>query len=298
MLRKSLVLLLLLLVASPLGAWNNTGHKVIALIAYLQMTPAARQQVDALLATHPEYSKWTEGVPERERGARALMAASVWPDAIQADPRFHDDNQPATAPIPGLPPGAQARHSGWHFINMPFSTDGTPTVPAAKPSVLTQLQEFQSLGTQPDRVKVYLLPWLIHLIGDVHEPLHTTQWFSKDFPQGDRGGNRVMLSDGQNLHSYWDSRFGSDDGLRFVVELAVAIQARSPIPQELKMDPEQWVNESFALRDKVYSFTGSGTTQNPAVLSADYHVTARSIAIERVALAAYRLAEFLNQTFK
>jgi hypothetical protein len=86
--------------------------------------------------------------------------------------------------------------------------------------------------------------------------------FSKDLLKGDRGGNGIHLRRGQNLHSYWDSRLGSGDSERFLNQLAETIQRRHPEPQELVLKPEQWVNESFALRQKVYAFTGTGTKNN------------------------------------
>jgi hypothetical protein len=290
--------ILLLVVSTSAFAWNNAGHKVIALIAYQRLTPAAQRQVDALLAKHPGYAKWTEVAAKDNRGRTAFLAASVWPDEIRSDPRFYDDNGRATPPIPGLPAGAQARHAGWHFINMPFSTDGTRFMAAATPNILTQLQLLGTIATMPDQMKTYLLPWLLHLVADVHLPVHTTVLFSRQFPQGDRGGNSIQLTNGLNLHRYWDSRLGSREDERFLNELATTIQRRYPKPLQLKLQPEQWVSETFALHDKVYAFTGTGTDARPAEVSDQYSVMAREMALQRAALAGYRLADFLNARFK
>src|ERR1051326_8710466 len=125
-----LVIAVLVITPAPVLAWNGTGHRAIALIAYENLTAVARQRINSLLAKHPDYQKWTDGLPARQRGSAAFLAASIWPDQIRSDPRFHDDNRAATPPIPGLPEGAQARHAGWHFINVPASIDGTPPRPA------------------------------------------------------------------------------------------------------------------------------------------------------------------------
>jgi hypothetical protein len=292
-----LVIVVLSIVPVAFG-WNGTGHKAIALIAYEKLTPTARKQIDGLLSKHPDYPKWTDGVRARQRGSTAFLAASIWPDQIRNDPRFHDDNRPATPPIPGLPAGAQARHAGWHFIDMPFSTDGTPTIPPEVPNVLTKLKDFAAVGTMPEQMQVYLLPWIIHLVGDVHQPLHTVTRFSRDFPKGDGGGNSVRLKDGSNLHGYWDGRLGASDSARFIDDLAATIEQMNPKPRTLDKQPEHWVNEGFELRKQVYSFSGTGTAQDPAVLSDQYSVEARRTALERAALAAYRLAEFLNTHFQ
>src|SRR5687767_13920434 len=133
--KRIAVVLVFLILAHPLHAWNSTGHKAIALIAYQQLSPAARRQVDSLLSKHPDYSKWVEGVALADRGRAAFLEASVWPDTIRHDRRFHDDNRTPTPPIPGLPAGSQSRHAGWHFINLPFSPDRTPTADAEDPNI-------------------------------------------------------------------------------------------------------------------------------------------------------------------
>jgi hypothetical protein len=101
-----------------------------------------------------------------------------------------------------------------------------------------------------------------------------------------------------NLHSYWDSRIGTSETDRFLNELVATVQNRHPQPGRLEMTPEQWAKEGFELRNQVYGFTGSGTKENPAILSDAYSVQARETAYARAALAGYRLAEFLNLRLK
>src|SRR6188768_4181751 len=252
------VLLLVLLVAVPTYAWNATGHKTIALIAYNQLTPAVRARVDRLLMQHPDYPKWIAVIPVRDRGRVAFLEASVWPDTIRYDGRFHADNARPTPNIKGLPPGAQARHTSWHYMNLPFSIDGTPTHPSEEPNILTKLRDFEKLGSMSDVEQTYLLPWVLHLIGDIHQPLHTMARFDRYRQDGDRGGNSVELLSG-NLHSYWDSRIGTSETDRFLDQLTATIQNRHPKPATLEMDPEKWAFEGFALRSEVYGFGGQGT---------------------------------------
>jgi len=290
-------LLLVLLLAVPSFAWNAAGHKAIALIAYNQLTPTVRARVDRLLLQHPDYAKWTAGIPVQDRGRAAFLEASTWPDDIRNDPRFHADNARPTANVPGLPAGAQARHSNWHYMNLPFSTDGTPTKPSEEPNILTKLRDFQALGTMSEVEQTFLLPWVLHLIGDIHQPLHTVARFDRLRPTGDRGGNSVELKSG-NLHSYWDSRIGTSETDRFLDQLVATIQSRHPKLATLDMDPEKWAFEGFALRSEVYGFSGAGTERNPATMSDSYSVGAKNLSLERAALAGYRLAEFLNQRLK
>jgi hypothetical protein len=146
----------------------------------------------------------------------------------------------------------------------------------------------------PDSMKVYILPWLIHLVGDIHQPLHTLARFDQLRPNGDRGGNAVLLNSG-NLHSYWDSRLGTSETDRFLGQLIETIQQRHSKPRSLDMNPEHWAREGFDLRNQVYGFTGDGTQRSPAILSDAYSVSSRERAYARAAVAGYRLAEFLNQ---
>src|SRR5437867_4848153 len=146
---KRLLVVFFLACTGTVHAWNGTGHKAIALIAYERLTAAARQRVDQVLAKHPDYPNWIAEVPAADRGRAEFLAAATWPDAIRSDPWFHDDNRRTTPPIPGLPPGAQARHADWHFINMPFSPDDTPTIAAPPSNIVTKLQELASIGRMP-----------------------------------------------------------------------------------------------------------------------------------------------------
>lgn len=297
-LRRTIILLLLTLLGSretSLYGWNDTGHKAIMLVAYQRLTPRVRQRVDQLLAKHPDYAKWVEGVPVERRSRAALLAASVWPDSLRQDPRFHDTDAPATPPIPGLPEGAQARHNEWHSIYQPFSTDGTPTVPAREPNALIQLKALDGIGRMPEPMQVYLLPWLLHLVADVHNPIHTMNRFTAEFPKGDRVGLDLHIQDG-TLHLFWDALIGTDSSDRSLDEIAAKIQRESK-PAVLDVNPERWVNEGFSLRGQVYDFSGPGTEQKPAVLTEAYSAEAHKIAFQRAVLASYRLAEFLNTRF-
>jgi hypothetical protein len=290
-------ILILLLVTVPSRAWNATGHKAIALIAYNQLAPATRARVDQILSKHPDYPKWIAGAAASDRGRAAVLAASVWPDTIRNDPRFHDDSRTPTSNIPGLPPGSQARHGGWHYTNLPFSPDGTKNQTPAEVNIVTKLREFEALGSMTDLEKTYILPWLLHLIGDIHQPLHTTARFDRLRPNGDRGGNAITMKSG-NLHSYWDSRIGTSETDRFLNQLVATIQGRHPKPGTIGMNPDQWAREGFELRVHVYGFTGDGTEKSPALMSDSYSVKARETAYSRAALAGYRLAEFLNQRLR
>src|SRR5207244_10327555 len=135
-----------------------------------------------------------------EKGLLAFMSAATWPDKIRSDPRYYDEFSKAhmTSPIPGLPPDSNQRHTKWHFVDVPFSPDRTRTRPPEQPNALEEIKSFDRIQQMTPQMQTYALPWLIHLLGDVHQPLHCTTRFTRDLPKGDRGGNRVKLRGSTN----------------------------------------------------------------------------------------------------
>jgi hypothetical protein len=94
----------------------------------------------------------------------------------------------------------RTEHRGpWHYINLPFKPDGQPdniqVKPAGTPNVLTALADNRKIAaTDPDATKKAIaLSWLFHLVGDVHQPLHTSRLFSLDYHGGDEGGNQICI---------------------------------------------------------------------------------------------------------
>ena len=287
--------LILLLFPALTGAWNKTGHFVVASIAYELLLPNTKMQVDAILARHPDFSKWVQGVPAAKRGKAAFINAAGWPDDIKSDPRFFDPGDPKTPEIPGLPTGSNKRNRDWHYTNIPFTMDDTPLKPPAATNVVTKLQEFQSIATFPKEMQTYVVPWLIHLAGDIHQPLHTVALFRQDLLNGDSGGNGIDMKGGGNLHTYWDGRVGGSLSDTFIEQTAATAAKRTLKPAQISIDPAIWVLDSVRQRFFVYSFIGEGTHQDQAAVSVNYATNAKLLAFEQAAMAGYRLAEFLNQ---
>ena len=112
--------------------------------------------------------------------------------------------------------------ANWHYIDMPFVIDANLTAPdVLEPNSVWALQQctrgLQSRALSPWAASFYLR-WIVHLMGDIHQPLHNIAQFSRDLAldEGDRGGNECKLnaiasnitSDITNLHSFWDSAGG------------------------------------------------------------------------------------------
>jgi hypothetical protein len=303
------VFVTILALALPAAAWNATGHRIISAIAYDRLTPVARAKVDELIKHHPDYATLFTAGGANARGA--FLYASTWPDVIRGDMRFYDETRPDFAQTPLLPGFASmSRHVTWHYYDIPFAPDGAKTHVQQPPHALSELRRMlANIADEPAAEAAYDLPWLEHILGDVHQPLHATTRFLRAQPKGDAGGNFVFVmsntlptNPGQAipLHAYWDNLAGTDTSDAAVNQFAAGVMAEYPAPSDFNLNPNRWLKESFKLdRSDVYSFgLATGTKDQPLHLSPEYDARAKTIARQRIALAGYRLAAVLNERFK
>ncbi len=202
----ALSLVYLLVFNTQLFGWGAVGHMAVAYIAYNRLTPATKSRVRALLKQNPDYNKWVGMVPAgtapKFKYMMIFMIASTWPDQIKSKAGYTDDGPD---PHGNRPDGASSslnvgypdhlHHKYWHFVDTPFTEDGTALPAIPSPNAETQIATFRAvLGTSPaGDVKSYDLVWLLHLVGDVHQPLHSSTRVSATDPDGDSGGNNVKL---------------------------------------------------------------------------------------------------------
>ena len=307
LIRRLTALIAALLLALPAGAWNYSGHRIIAEIAYERLTPQARARVDQMIHDHPDYKDiFTQDTPDVIKKNAAALAryafvrAALWPDLIRGDKRFYDEANPDAHPTPLLPGFPDmGRHATWHYFDTPFSGDGTPVIEQQPPHLMTELPRLLAeIGTVDSRQAAYDLPWLEHLVGDAHQPLHLTGRFLRSQPKGDEGGNFVIVEPGRTLHSLWDEaaaprHLTDEDVIRYAHEITADYPAGPP----LSLDPTHWAAESFELDNSaVYTFgLGTGSKERPMALPPKYEEKAKQIARQRVAVAGYRLAGVLNK---
>jgi S1/P1 Nuclease len=294
-----------LLLALPAGAWNFSGHQIIAEIAYQRLNAQARARVDRMIRDHPDYNRiFAQSAAEAIKNDSAALAryafvhAALWPDLLRGDSRLYDeasqDNHP-TPLLPGFPD--MMRHLTWHYFDIGISGDGTPVDEQKPPNLMTELPRLLAeIATADSRQAAYDLPWLEHLVGDVHQPLHLTSRFLKSQPAGDAGGNFVYVQPGGNLHALWDDAAAPRDlSYDDIVRYAREITAEYPAGPPPTLDPTHWAAESFELdKSAVYTFgLGTGSKEQPLILLPLYEERAKKVARQRVALAGYRLAEVL-----
>jgi hypothetical protein len=185
-------------------------------------------------------------------------------------------------------------------------------------NILTALAENESVvknENEPER-RAIALAWLFHLVGDIHQPLHTAQIFTVEYPKGDRGGNEICMRVTQagqpmNLHRFWDGVITSSQNLTRLRNEATALRSRqefqrSQLTELASTGVESWAKESFEIATKIAYRNGGrigipkggnkdcGEVQVTPLLPAGYVVNASRIADRRMMLAGYRLADLLS----
>jgi hypothetical protein len=285
--RRAMVLGLLFMLVTPSVSfgWGAGGHMMVASIAFKRLNPNARAKAIELLAIKIEPKSATSKSLD-------FINAAHWADDLRPFPEFDS-------------------FKALHFIDKPFSTDGT-ALPSGLPepdNIVKALEDnVEILKTSTDKnEQAKALRFVIHFVGDIHQPLHCTTRVSSALPEGDRGGNLVSIKVGgkkTNLHSYWDGGIGSfpKTGPNFkppplsqigpAVTLALAGNpATNPnIGLDNPTNFSGWAEESFELA-KSTAYPG---IQKNAAPSAAYKKKALRVARRRVAWGGYRLAALLN----
>lgn len=253
-------------------AWNAIGHRLIAQIAYDHMTPHARGVFD-------RYNHAMDKVYKPQ----SFVNAAVWLDTL----RFQEIKWFSTM----------------HYIDIPFSTDGSPLPPLQEINALWAIAKSTNVLTNRyanDFDKGMSLRVLTHVVGDIHQPLHAATRVSSQLPKGDRGGNLVSIngtSIAKNLHSYWDKGAGLLVVKRKykpsqIKKRALEIERRWPCTEtDIASTPQQWVGESHSLAiNHAYKFLPANN-----VLDTQYQRSTQKISEQQIALAGCRLAALLNQ---
>lgn len=302
---RGFVLCLLLAAASEDAfAWHDTGHMIVAQIAYLRLRPAAKARVDELLLPQPGKRPLIHlcagyYTPETCERTYDPITVAVWMDDLRGD-------------------SLNESYAPWHYINVRPVFDGVPErsdVGAEPENVLSRINWSISTlrqGTGSATKDAEALGFLYHLVGDVHQPLHAITRYSHAQPDGDAGGNGFKVemppeTHINNLHSFWDAAGGAfgvvvlrrpldQAGKHRILALAEEIAKEYPAdatPEWNDLDPHTWVIESNTLaRQVAYARIKEGEAPSPA-----YTDEAQKLSRKRLAIAGYRLAGVLNALF-
>ncbi|WP_153111173.1 S1/P1 nuclease [Propionivibrio limicola] len=294
-------------------AWNAAGHRLIGSIAWEHMSNAARTESSQLLQAHPEFERWRKrakvsGVDDPDADRAVFIEASTWADDIRNDKRFYDaDRETPTTTLPGFPDMERRRH--WHYVNRPF--DGSSRQKPMSGQLETQLPVLIDLLEEEKSTRasrIYALPWLLHLVGDAHQPLHT---LTRRMEKGiwDAGGNRVRIVNPFNsrypettLHTFWDDLPGPPwlrgEQLDKASRAMMVIYPRPP----RSVSARGWIEESWQMaRQHAYPKELDEHLPEEAaaiVIDAAFFENSREVANRRIAEAGYRLADVLNRVFR
>ncbi len=298
----------MLISSTTANAWDDTGHKVSAYIAWQQMTPEVRAKAINLLLNAPEDSHLSVYYLAGSRSSAAkeldlFMIASTWPDIIRNRDfkvRFDKYNR-----------------GPWHYAGILWKQVGANAVREEAVSdglaipTLYDLEKRLRDGTLPDADKAVSLAWFLHVAGDIHNPLHNGSRITEVETDGDRGGNRFLLvpegtrENSLNLHSYWDGilrrgvpRRNDECDADYIPKIAAKITGRYPLSRmtsRLKLgDYREWNDEGYRLLNSVVY---TPELKRNVLPSNDYQKRAFVSGQEQIALAGYRIAATLNQIF-
>ena len=246
---------------SPALAWGKTGHRVVAALADAQLSGLARAHVKELL------------------GVESLAEAATWPDDMRSAPgQFW-----------------QKTATPWHYVTLNgIVYDHAPP----EGDALDALNRYRATLQDPNANiadKQLALRFIVHLVGDLHQPLHVGKCC-------DKGGNEVKVKwfgRDLNLHSVWDSALVEEEQLSFT-ELAAKLQRHTSNADVLAwwdINPRDWISESGQLRETVYPEPNRKDPKAPPELSYGYVYKYTPLMEQRLKQAGVRLAAYLNDIY-
>jgi len=256
---KKYFLIALIIGSLGLVSWGVTGHRTIALIAENHLTPKTRIEVKKLL------------------GHETLADVSNYADDIRADREF--------------------RYTGaWHYVDVPsgysyqqFSNEvRTMKADNVYKMVLRCELDLRNPATSQAK-KVTALKFLVHLVGDLHQPMHVSH-------AEDRGGNAIQIKfngSDDNLHGLWDDGLIEHEGLKYK-QMAIVYDTATPAQiQKWQNDSLMiWLWESYQISTILYK----EAADNPN-FDEDYYKTHMPVLRRQIEKAGIRLAGILNSIF-
>ena len=270
-----------LLPVPPALAWGDEGHEVVALIAEANLDPAVLKKVRALLSADTD-----------DLTAHDIASEATWADKYRASHR---------------------ETAAWHFVDIEISNPnldqacfGHPAIPAGEPAsagptkdcVVDKVEEFaeelSNPSTDPEE-QVVALKFLLHFVGDMHQPLHAADG-------NDRGGNSKKVSaSGQrvgNLHHFWDDVFVEQLGpnAKSIASDLITHISKADVQAWSQGTPSDWAMESFEVaKDDAYGQLPSPSSKGVYHLDDDYMATATQDVATQLSKSGVRLAFILNK---
>jgi len=261
--RNKMLLGLLLAFLLPLTSfgWGPNGHRIVAEIAWLHLTPQARKAVTNIL------------------GRQSMAMIANWPDFIKSDTTHQYDHT-----------------NSWHYLDFPANIDrgkfdqllNEATGENLYTETQAMIKELKNRSLSKEK-QLFALSFLVHMIGDMHQPLHVGR-------DEDMGGNKINVmwfDKPSNLHRVWDENLIDFQQLSYT-EYTKVLDIASPA--EIKAIQSgsiaDWMYDSHQLSDKIYAYT-----QPDAKLSYRYNYVFVNDLNQQLLKGGLRLAEILNKAF-
>lgn len=258
--KKAVLITLFLYLPFCSMAWGVLGHRIVGQIADSYLTKNTRREIFKIL------------------GNESVAMASNWPDFIKSDPAYKYLDI-------------------WHYINLKAGlneTDlknylATDTVADAYTKINWLTSQLKNKELEQDK-KVLYLRLLIHIVGDIHQPLHIGR-------AEDRGGNGVKVNwfkDPSNLHSVWDSKLVDFQQLSYTEYASSINYTTKALRKEWQAQPiSEWIWQSYQEAEKIYA-----DTKPDANLSYDYNFKFIGVVNQQLLKGGVHLAGLLNEIFQ
>lgn len=235
--------------------WGATGHRTVGEIAERHLSKKAKKQINNIL------------------NGRGLAMVSTYGDDIKSDKKYD-------------------KYYTWHFVNFPFDTKYETSKKDKRGDIVMGIQTCVDQLKDPNTSqedKSFYLKFLVHLIGDLHQPLHVGR-------AEDRGGNDIKVLwhyDKSNLHRVWDSEMIESFNMSYT-ELAANSKtlSREQIKNIEKGSILDWTYESQALAKKVYA-----SAKIDEKLGYRYSYEHFETVQSQLQKSGIRLAKILNEIF-
>lgn len=250
------LLLLLIPFLSFANDWGKTGHRIVGQIAQDHLTPKALATITELL------------------DGETLATVSTWADEMRSNPDFRP-------------------YDKWHYVNLPEDKKYHEVEHTQDNAVIIIFRAIDKLcdETVSKEEKTFYLKYLVHLVGDIHQPLHTGR-------AADYGGSTIKLYFGgrksnqsaTNLHRLWDTNMIDDFKMSYT-EFSDYLQSYKT-PDFPQGDAVCWANESHEIVNKVYAEVKYGDELSYPYLFNNFYIVK-----QRLYQAGIRLANILNQIY-
>jgi hypothetical protein len=275
---------------------------VIARLAWNQLNDGERAKVIAMLKKHPNYDDYLckDRSKDYSEEEWVFVRAATWSDWIRDE---HKD-----------------KHDHWHQISLPYVPPGSKIdrkkhLPLTdEDNIVTRLPKCVRRATEgSDADRAINLAWVVHLVGDIHQPLHCTTRFDDKYPDGDDNALDAMIrvnGDTVSLHQWWDSIHGHDTSGKVIDADAKDVQDLIKKEPDLVRDDleshktfESWAEESFDVAQKWVYLDGklktlpkpksssSSSANDAPELPNDYAENAKRVAWIQFAKAGVRLTQ-------